>query len=217
MNNRYFMANAQTRMEVFCRVLLLDVFNNIQPADMTVAATQFLGELSCIVATSFADYSRLHATIEDSGPTLQSILQIPDEPYVKPWFALVSHEPETSLFSASRFIKRFNEFCDLIEPGWDRDIYTLMSFTPGLCADFRMQADYEQRVLILTEMGLLGMGPLESQAGDVVWVLAGSRTPVLLRKATEGRWKLIGEVYIHGIMHGEVTDWGRPLEDILLE
>jgi hypothetical protein len=44
------------------------------------------------------------------------------------------------------------------------------------------------------------------QAGDVVVVLYGGRTPFLLRRKDDGTWILVGECYVHGMMNGEVFD-----------
>ncbi|KAM7191506.1 hypothetical protein V8F33_008857 [Rhypophila sp. PSN 637] len=56
-----------------------------------------------------------------------------------------------------------------------------------------------------TANGFLGMGPLSSEIGDEVWVLEGGKTPFVVRRPREGgsRCRLIGEAYVHGIMHGE--------------
>ncbi|KAK0609423.1 heterokaryon incompatibility protein-domain-containing protein [Immersiella caudata] len=49
----------------------------------------------------------------------------------------------------------------------------------------------------------LGMGPVSSQVGDEVWILKGARTPFILRRKGPDQYQLIGEAYVHGIMHGE--------------
>ncbi|RYP63766.1 hypothetical protein DL771_009127 [Monosporascus sp. 5C6A] len=56
-----------------------------------------------------------------------------------------------------------------------------------------------------TEEQHLGNGPRAVEKGDQVWILSGAKVPVILRPANEGRWKVVGEAYIHGIMQGEAT------------
>ncbi|KAM0253873.1 hypothetical protein ACHAQJ_007104 [Trichoderma viride] len=72
-------------------------------------------------------------------------------------------------------------------------------FTPG-------------RRLVRTDNGYLGLAPLSAQVGDEIWLLGGFRTPVVLRgKSTSGQRQFFGEVYIHGLMHGEAAE---GLEDV---
>jgi len=57
-----------------------------------------------------------------------------------------------------------------------------------------------------TPNNYLGMGPISSQVGDEIWVLKGSRVPFILRRKGTGQYQLIGEAYVHGIMHGEAVE-----------
>lgn len=59
----------------------------------------------------------------------------------------------------------------------------------------------------------MGMVPPKSKVGDVVSVILGARTPLLLRQRSssdstiEGNssvYKLVGECYIRGMMSGEM-------------
>ncbi|KAK7530916.1 heterokaryon incompatibility protein-domain-containing protein [Phyllosticta citribraziliensis] len=65
-----------------------------------------------------------------------------------------------------------------------------------------------------TARGMLGLGPVELREGDVVWVLWGADVPFVLRRegggAGEGRWSVVGEAYVHGIMDGEATTRTGP-------
>lgn len=38
---------------------------------------------------------------------------------------------------------------------------------------------------------------------DEVWVMAGLRVPVALRRLSDRRYAVVGYIYVHGIMHGE--------------
>ncbi|EFQ28953.1 heterokaryon incompatibility protein [Colletotrichum graminicola M1.001] len=73
------------------------------------------------------------------------------------------------------------------------------------------------RQVLKTKQGYLGLGPATAVAGDEVWLIKGSRMPLILRntKATpmangnaagvKGETHaLVGETYIHGIMYGEM-------------
>lgn len=61
--------------------------------------------------------------------------------------------------------------------------------------------------LFRTGNNLLGMGPRNVAEGDEVWLLQGARVPFVLRPNLEnGRYRLIGQSYVHGIMHGEALE-----------
>jgi hypothetical protein len=74
------------------------------------------------------------------------------------------------------------------------------------------------RRLFLTSRGLLGLGPQSLQKSDSIWLLPGSRVPLILRSLGNGHHMVVGETYIHGIMHGEALDSKKVVfEDIVLE
>ena len=60
----------------------------------------------------------------------------------------------------------------------------------------------------------MGLAVPSAQVGDTVVLLFGSNTPWLLRKRGEGRdgYFLVGEVYVHGVMHGEAMKWKKGNE-----
>lgn len=55
----------------------------------------------------------------------------------------------------------------------------------------------------MMEKGWLGAAMCDICSGDVVAVLEGCKLPVVLR-AFGKRWRLVGSIYVHGIMEGEV-------------
>ncbi|ERF76069.1 hypothetical protein EPUS_01402 [Endocarpon pusillum Z07020] len=63
------------------------------------------------------------------------------------------------------------------------------------------------RKLFKTKNDLVGMGLRSVQAGDQVWLIGDSRTPLILRRkpGTED-FLLVGEAYLHRFMHGEMLD-----------
>ena len=69
------------------------------------------------------------------------------------------------------------------------------------------------RVLINTAKGYIGLAPSTARKGDTIAIIAGCSYPVLLRDAGLGRgWRVIGEVYVRGIMDGEgvsAEEWER--------
>lgn len=72
------------------------------------------------------------------------------------------------------------------------------------------------RRLFRTESGWLGLGPESLQVGDSIWIVAAAPTPSALRKAVDApanAYELVGEVYVHGAMHGEPLEKGEAQWD----
>jgi hypothetical protein len=60
------------------------------------------------------------------------------------------------------------------------------------------------RAFVTTESGYLGLAPSPTRRGDEIWIIRGSRIPVVLRKAKwASAYHILGHAYIHGAMHGE--------------
>jgi len=72
-----------------------------------------------------------------------------------------------------------------------------------------VKAIYNSRRLFLTTDSYLGLGAMSAQQGDQVWILPGTNSPFILRPADNGQFRLIGEAYVHGIMHGEAATNGN--------
>ncbi|RSM07899.1 hypothetical protein CDV31_008391 [Fusarium ambrosium] len=87
-----------------------------------------------------------------------------------------------------------------------RELGELMEIFNGVRRVFRTQQNY------------LGNGPGAARPGDQVWVLAGGRVPFVLRPQEEkGKFELVGDAYVHGIMHGEaVSQTDGKMEAITL-
>jgi hypothetical protein len=76
------------------------------------------------------------------------------------------------------------------------------------------------RRVFLTSDKQLGLCPESTLPGDFVYIIAGARTPFILRKAFENgddtKFELIGEAYVHGLMHGEVLEDSPAFEPLTL-
>lgn len=64
-------------------------------------------------------------------------------------------------------------------------------------------AQYSRR-FFTTEKGYMGIGPSVAQTRDIICVLFGGEVPFVLRPVGNGRYKMVGQCYMHGIMDGEV-------------
>lgn len=57
----------------------------------------------------------------------------------------------------------------------------------------------------LTRDGRLGLGPRITAGGDQIWLPMGADTPFVLRPLHDGNFKILGQAYLHGVMHGEAV------------
>lgn len=76
------------------------------------------------------------------------------------------------------------------------------------------------RRFMVTRAGRLGMVPRTAQLGDNIFVLKGCNAPLILRRAGNGAYCVVGECYVDGVMNGEVmrgVEAGRyQTKDIVL-
>ncbi|KAH6991940.1 heterokaryon incompatibility protein-domain-containing protein [Fusarium venenatum] len=69
-----------------------------------------------------------------------------------------------------------------------------------------MMNNLTERCLLRTEGGYLGVSSKVAQPKDCVVLLAGGRTPYILRPIGENQFMFIGEAYVHGMMFGETLE-----------
>ncbi|KAF2818294.1 hypothetical protein CC86DRAFT_245153, partial [Ophiobolus disseminans] len=62
----------------------------------------------------------------------------------------------------------------------------------------------DERVLITTRTGYLGLAPKAVHQGDVVAILLGCKCPIVLRLYGDNFFHVIGECYVHRLMDGEI-------------
>ena len=61
------------------------------------------------------------------------------------------------------------------------------------------------RTFLATEDGRMGVGPCLAREGDLVTVVFGASLCLVLRPVDDNRYRLVGDAYIHGAMHGELV------------
>ena len=74
------------------------------------------------------------------------------------------------------------------------------------------------RKFVATKCGYMGFCPIQCKKGDVITVLAGGTVPFVFRpdessrkSGLEGRYTMIGDSYVHGIMDGEAVESGGEI------
>lgn len=81
-----------------------------------------------------------------------------------------------------------------------RDTLLELQYAKALCETM------QGRVLVMSERGWMGIAPEDVQAGDLIVVLIGVRTPFVLRPsgvAGEESYRVVGDCYVDGFMEGE--------------
>ncbi|KAL5330530.1 hypothetical protein ACEPPN_000047 [Leptodophora sp. 'Broadleaf-Isolate-01'] len=76
------------------------------------------------------------------------------------------------------------------------------------------------RKIVATKKGTLAFVPLGTEVGDQIGIILGARTPFVLRQGEngsefEGKFRLVGECYVYGLMHGEGLELGH-VQDIVI-
>ena len=63
-----------------------------------------------------------------------------------------------------------------------------------------------RKAMMMTESGRLVSGPVATQPGDVVQVIAGARVPFICRRSEDSKeYRLVGECFVHGLTNREIT------------
>ncbi|RYP61078.1 hypothetical protein DL771_010254 [Monosporascus sp. 5C6A] len=113
---------------------------------------------------------------------------------------------------------RANRFSELLDAMWDPQ-----SRNAANPSEFKTPFSMTEHLrLFRTREGYLGLGSECVQVGDSVWVVPGSRVPLILRapkgdRFPENRYQLVSGAYLHGFMEGEAVSplvTGMTLEEI---
>jgi hypothetical protein len=87
------------------------------------------------------------------------------------------------------------------------DPYELRWITdPAQSFSLALSKIMDHRRLFITRENHLGVGPESFENDDTIWLLPGAAVPFILRHLENGHFMVVGEAYVHGIMHGEALD-----------
>ncbi|KAH6665380.1 heterokaryon incompatibility protein-domain-containing protein [Halenospora varia] len=95
----------------------------------------------------------------------------------------------------------------------------------------------QERSFFVTSKGIIGLGPRDLQDGDFLCLFAGSKVPCILRQQERssnedtqaanvdaatgqtnyGKFQLLGECYVHGLMRGELVPEDDDAVDIFVD
>lgn len=197
-------AKPQSRLEALWRTLITDTYSRQHPAP-DVCGKMFMEYiLNLQIRHTLAPWSDVDFMPHQSHTHADNI-----QPR---WHDLLRSEPE----GLAVYKKRMTAIMENIFQG----TYSLMNLAE-LQHDLDIASGNSRR-LFRTDNGLLGTGMKSVTKGDEVWVLAGSKLPMLARKrqavGCDNEFSLIGETYLHGVMHWESSGNDLPgLQDIVLK
>ena len=98
------------------------------------------------------------------------------------------------------FLEAMNCFCKISDP---RDEISSQCMTDSAVLKV-VRRETRGRTLIVTENGLyVGLAPDTCREGDCFVVFLGCPSPMVLRVTEDGKFLLLGECYVHGLMNGE--------------
>ncbi|KAF2839141.1 hypothetical protein M501DRAFT_1003701 [Patellaria atrata CBS 101060] len=72
----------------------------------------------------------------------------------------------------------------------------------------------DNRRFYRTSGGRYGWAPDTTRSGDLVAVLHGLEAPFILRAAEDGRYVIVGDAYLHGVMYGAALDMGLEMQTL---
>jgi len=121
----------------------------------------------------------------------------------RPIHQLLEQEPDTSIFHIDIFQSQFGEAViaenDPTNFEWVRG-----SFSRWWTGVLWHHGGYRRHLQDSDRRYCIGLA--SGEIGDEIWVIAGMQAPCLLRQVETGKYKFLGEVYIHGLMNGELAD-----------
>jgi hypothetical protein len=136
------------------------------------------------------------------------------------WETICAGEYRTSkvVNEAAEFWKRFSQ------PTWGRmdKVPSVLDFFSVFYSGFvllasltkndplfehRLQGRYlMNRRMVRVDGGYIGLAPHRAvEKDDSIFLLRGSNVPLILRKCQDRHsWTFVGDMYLHGVMHGEL-------------
>ncbi|KAF5530977.1 heterokaryon incompatibility protein [Fusarium mexicanum] len=209
----------QSRSEVFWRTMMKDIGNNQYPAEDSCGEELFREleqGLYLEMAELLYEYKIDSMTVDEWKVQMDDAMKrFTDLQIIKgvlPYGTTDTQNLKHYARARSVMLSRLENRLDLLLWGYfimyrgNLDARTLELRSPEA---YRLDVKEEVfitakgRGLFVTDNGRLGWGLPSTKAGDEVWILEGCRVPCLLRPSGDGRYKLVGEAYVHGIMHGE--------------
>ncbi|KAH8885835.1 HET-domain-containing protein [Thozetella sp. PMI_491] len=122
----------------------------------------------------------------------------------------IAESDETALFPSVASSKRADTLAE-----YDRSAYKARSKSLPDGDDYDTLINHSSQTRLLrTNVNYLGLATTSVREGDIVWIVQGSRVPLILRQIGGDKYHLVGGAYIHGFMHGEALVPNTAFEDV---
>jgi hypothetical protein len=195
--------NSHSRVEILWRTLTTDIYAHVHPAPIAVGSLFIDYILNLQVRHRLMPWSSKDAFQPHHLPLSDSIY--PE------WQALLSLEPPGSPYCLARYKERLTSMVESMFNG---------SYSPIKLAQLQHELDQSggnKRRIFKTRDSYMGTGPRSLRSGDEVWILHRAGLPFVLRPQPNGHYKLVGEAFVYGVMHGEALQLNLPRRHITIE
>lgn len=191
------------RVEVLWRTLTTDIYNKQYPAPLHTGSLFIDYILNLQIRYRLTPWSSTDEFQPHHSPLSESIY--PE------WRTLLQLEPPESPYCLENYRERLTTMVESMFNG----TYSAI----GLA---QLQHEFDQsggkrRRLFKTRGGYLGTGARSLREGDEVWILHGAGVPFVLRPQENGNYRLLGEAFVYGVMHGEMQGLALPRRHITIE
>jgi hypothetical protein len=192
-----------SRVEVLWRTLTTDVYAHIHPAPP---------EVGLLFIEYILNLQIRHRLMPWSGKDIFQPHHTPVSDSIYPeWRTLLSLEPPDSPYCLARYTERLTSVIGSMFDG---------TYSPIGLAQLQHELDQsggKKRRLFKTRGGYMGTGPRSLKKGDEVWILHRGGVPFVLRLQPNGNYRLVGEAFVYGVMHGEALHLNPPRHEITIE
>lgn len=204
------LGDIRPQIEGTCLVISGIEFSSIRHSSETMGEHDMWGKF--FLREHFSAFEKGHL----NGPDLLEVLSL-TLTAGKDWYGTLTREPKQHVADFLTFMSgvfKFRDddaaFAEFTHPpnGLQAWLFSpqIRAF-PGPVGDARhfeeaLRTACSERKMFITDNGCLGLGPQAMRDNDIVCIVSGSIVPLVLRPSGD-TYKLVGEVYIHGIMFGE--------------
>ncbi|KAF5539315.1 het-domain-containing protein [Fusarium napiforme] len=201
----------QSRSEVFWRTMIKDIKEDCHPAKEECGKDVFkemedvlCNEMALLICRWPPDSMTLEEWKDRTNEVMKEFTNLLILRGVLPYGTTDTQNPKH--FAGARSVLLAS-----LEKGVDDRVWrNLLNY---LSIRHEISVTAKGRGLFVTVEGRLGWGLKSTREGDEVWILDGCQVPCLLRPNGDGRYSLVGEAYVHGIMHGEALE-GLDVKDL---
>ncbi|KAF2006554.1 hypothetical protein P154DRAFT_421812 [Amniculicola lignicola CBS 123094] len=192
-----------SRVEVLWRTLITDTYRHTHPAPLETGLLFIDYVLNLQIRHRLMPWSSADEFQPHHSPLSDSIY--PE------WNTLLDLEPIDSPWNLRSYKQRLTAVVECMFNG---------TYSPIGLAQLQHELEVsggKKRRLFKTRGHYLGTGPRSLRQDDEVWILHGGAVPYVLRPKANGKYQLIGEAFVYGVMHGEVQGMSLPKLHITIQ